>query len=102
MHTFQMNSQINENGILTVALPKEWAKQVVNIVLIVEPLAQEKSTKINDTAQRKERLKNALNNAVALDIADKFFEQLRLDDDFADDELALLFERDKDTGRDAL
>lgn len=28
-----------------------------------------------------------------------FFEQLRLADDFADDELALLFERDKDTGR---
>lgn len=27
------------------------------------------------------------------------FEQLRLTDDCADDELALLFERDKDTGR---
>lgn len=29
-----------------------------------------------------------------------FFEQLCLENDFADDELALLFERDKDTGRD--
>ena len=28
------------------------------------------------------------------------FEQLRLNDEYADDELALLFERDKDTGRD--
>ena len=29
-----------------------------------------------------------------------FFDQLRLVDDVADDDLALLFERDKDTGRD--
>ena len=28
-----------------------------------------------------------------------FFDQLRVADDVADDELALLFERDKDTGR---
>lgn len=28
-----------------------------------------------------------------------FFEQLRMTDDLADDELALLFERDKDSGR---
>jgi len=28
-----------------------------------------------------------------------FFEQLRLVDDYTDDEMVLLFERDKDTGR---
>ena len=28
-----------------------------------------------------------------------FFDQLRLNEDFVDDELALLFERDKDSGR---
>jgi hypothetical protein len=28
-----------------------------------------------------------------------FFDQLRVSDDLADDELAVLFERDKDTGR---
>jgi hypothetical protein len=28
-----------------------------------------------------------------------FFDQLRVSDDVADDELAVLFERDKDTGR---
>ena len=28
-----------------------------------------------------------------------FFEQLRLSDEYADDDLALLFERNKDTGR---
>ncbi len=31
-----------------------------------------------------------------------FFEQLRLENECADDDLALLFERDKDTGRDCV
>ena len=33
MHAFQINSQINENGILSVKLPKEWAEKDANVVL---------------------------------------------------------------------
>jgi hypothetical protein len=40
MHTFQINSHINENGILSVKLPKEWAEKDVNVVLVLEFLNQ--------------------------------------------------------------
>ena len=82
MHTFQMNSLVSENGILSVTLPKEWAKQNVNVLLVLEPQIQPPSFSIVQPAKNK-----------------RFFETLCLDNDFADDELALLFERDKDTGR---
>jgi len=36
MHTFQLNSHVNENGILSVKLPKEWAEQDVNVLLVLE------------------------------------------------------------------
>ena len=45
MRTFQMNSHINENGILSVKLPKEWAEKDVNVVLVLESLNQLKETK---------------------------------------------------------
>lgn len=63
MHTFQMSVQVNENGILSVALPKEWAKQTVNVVLVVEPSVQN-----IESTLRKEHLKNALDKAVALNM----------------------------------
>ena len=40
MHTFQVNSRINENGILSIKLPKEWAEKDVNVVLVLEFLIQ--------------------------------------------------------------
>jgi len=40
MQTFQVNSHINENGILSVKLPKEWAEKDVNVVLVLEFLNQ--------------------------------------------------------------
>ena len=40
MHTFQVNSHINENGILSVKLPKKWAEKDVNVVLVLEFLNQ--------------------------------------------------------------
>jgi hypothetical protein len=36
----QINSHINENGILSVKLPKEWAEKDVNAVLVLELLNQ--------------------------------------------------------------
>ena len=33
MHTFQINSYIKEDGILSVKLPKEWSENDVNVVL---------------------------------------------------------------------
>lgn len=45
MQTFQVNSQINENGILSVKLPKEWAKKDVSVVLVLEFLNQLKEAK---------------------------------------------------------
>lgn len=65
MHTFQLNAQINEHGILSVTLPKEWAKQSVNILLVLEPQADS-----TDAQQRKLKLKASLNNAVSLNIFD--------------------------------
>ncbi|ALG69230.1 hypothetical protein [Beggiatoa leptomitoformis] len=38
MHTFQVNSQINENGLLSIKLPQEWANQQVNVLLVLEIL----------------------------------------------------------------
>lgn len=40
MHTFKTHSHINENGILSVKLPKEWAEKDVNVLLVVEFLNQ--------------------------------------------------------------
>lgn len=37
MHTFQINSHINENGILSIKLPKEWAEKDVNKEFIKVP-----------------------------------------------------------------
>ena len=45
MQTFQINSHINENGILSVKLPKEWAEKDVNVVLVLEFLNQLKESK---------------------------------------------------------
>lgn len=44
MHTFQLNSHINENGILSVKLPKEWAEKDVNVLVVLEFLNQLKET----------------------------------------------------------
>jgi hypothetical protein len=40
MQTFQISSHINENGILSVKLPKEWAEKDVNVVLVLKFLNQ--------------------------------------------------------------
>ena len=40
MHAFEINSHTNENGILSVKLPKEWAEKDVNVVLVLEFLNQ--------------------------------------------------------------
>ena len=45
MHIFQINSHINENGILSVKLPKEWAEKDVNVVLVLEFLNQLQKSK---------------------------------------------------------
>jgi hypothetical protein len=44
MHTFQVNLHINENGVLSVKLPKEWAEKDVNVVLVLEFLNQLKES----------------------------------------------------------
>ena len=51
MHAFQINSLINENGILSVKLPKEWAENDVNVVLVLEFLNQ-----LQDSKPQKESL----------------------------------------------
>lgn len=51
MHTFKLNSHINENGILTVKLPQEWAEKDVNVLLVLEFLSQ-----LQDTIQPKKNL----------------------------------------------
>jgi hypothetical protein len=38
MYTFQVSSQINENGLLSIKLPQEWANQQVNVLLVLEAL----------------------------------------------------------------
>ena len=45
MQTFQINSHISENGILSVKLPIEWAEKEVNVVLVLEFLNQLKQSK---------------------------------------------------------
>ena len=45
MHTFQVNSRINENSILSIKLPKEWAEKDVNVVLVLEFLNQLQESK---------------------------------------------------------
>ncbi|MGB4498802.1 MAG: hypothetical protein WBI40_08880 [Methylococcaceae bacterium] len=65
MHTFQMNSHVSENGVLSVTLPKEWAKQRVNVLLVLEPLTQPVLT---ESQQRKKNLKEALSKAAALNV----------------------------------
>jgi hypothetical protein len=57
MHTFQLNSHINENGILSVKLPKEWAEKDVNVLLVLEFLNQ-----LKESTPKKESL------AVAFDL----------------------------------
>ena len=54
MHTFQINSHVNENGILSVKLPKEWAEKDVNVVLVLEFLNQ-----LIDAKPKKESLATA-------------------------------------------
>lgn len=44
MHTFKTHSHINENGILSVTLPKEWAEKDVNVLLVLEFLNQLKES----------------------------------------------------------
>lgn len=44
MQTFQINSHINENGIFSVKLPKEWAEKDVNVILVVKFLNQLKES----------------------------------------------------------
>jgi hypothetical protein len=48
---FSSNSHINENGVLSVKLPKEWAEQDVNVVLVLEFLIQ-----LKESRQKKESL----------------------------------------------
>jgi hypothetical protein len=57
MHTFQLNSHINENGILSVKLPKEWAEKDVNVLLVLEFLNQ-----LKESTRKKESL------AIAFDL----------------------------------
>lgn len=51
MHTFQLNSHVNENGILSVKLPKEWAEKDVNVLLVLEFL-----NKLNESTPEKTSL----------------------------------------------
>lgn len=36
MYTFQMNSQVSENGILSIKLSQEWFNKEVNVLLVLE------------------------------------------------------------------
>lgn len=47
-------------------------------------------------------IKRAIEKELSSENKSPLFEQLRLNDDCADDELALLFERNNDTGRDIM
>lgn len=42
MHTLQLNSHINENGILSIKMPQEWAEKDVNVLVVLELLDQPK------------------------------------------------------------
>ncbi len=65
MHTFQLNSQVNKEGILSVKLPKEWAEKEVNVLLVVEFLAQ-----LKDSATKQENLTTAFD--LLADMPDDF------------------------------
>lgn len=54
MHTFKTHSHINENGILSVKLPKEWAEKDVNVLLVLEFLNQ-----LKEPAPEKQSLASA-------------------------------------------
>ena len=56
MQTFQVNSHINENGVLSVNLPKERAEKDVNGVLVLEFL-----NKLKESKPKKENLAAAFN-----------------------------------------
>jgi virulence-associated protein VagC len=56
MQTIQVSSHINEHGVLSVNLPKEWAEKDVNVVLVLEFL-----NKLNDAKPKKESLAAAFN-----------------------------------------
>ena len=68
MHTFQLNSHINENGILSVQLPEEWKEWDVNVLLVLELLNQ-----LKDSSPKKENL------AMAFDLL------TQMPDDFMND-----------------
>lgn len=38
MHTLQLHSHINENGILSIKMPQEWAEKDVNVLVVLELL----------------------------------------------------------------
>ena len=56
MQTIQVSSHINEHGVLSVNLPKEWAEKDVNVVLVLEFL-----NKLKDAKPKKENLAAAFN-----------------------------------------
>jgi hypothetical protein len=56
MHTFQLNSHIDENGILSIKLPHEWAEKDVTVLLVLEFL-----NKLKETMPKKESLATAFN-----------------------------------------
>lgn len=56
MQTIQVSSHINEHGVLSVNLPKEWAEKDVNVVLVLEFL-----NKLKDIKPKKENLTAAFN-----------------------------------------
>ena len=56
MQTIQVSSHINEHGVLSVNLPKEWAEKDVNVVLVLEFL-----NKLKDAKPKKESLTEAFN-----------------------------------------
>ena len=56
MQTIQVSSHINEHGVLSVNLPKEWAEKDVNVVLVLELL-----NKLKDAKPKTENLAAAFN-----------------------------------------
>lgn len=54
MQTIQVSSLINEHGVLSINLPKEWAEKDVNVVLVLECL-----NKLKDAKPKKESLAGA-------------------------------------------
>ena len=73
MHTFQVNSRINENGILSIKLPKEWTEKDVNVVLVLEFLNQ-----LQEAKPQKESLAAAFD--LLAQMPEDFFMTHRQDD----------------------